>query len=277
MITRHLLAFMASLLMLAQIPASSAEEPKPLRLGSVAMHIPAIMNQRLKPLTAYLAGELKRPIHLHLSPNMKAAIAEVSAGRVELSYLTPVAYLKAQRRGNARLVAKTLTRGKGSFQLMIVVREDSPIRKPSDLVGKRFAFGDPAALLQRAVVVNAGIRLEQLGTYRFIGHYDNIARGVLNRDFDAGILKDTTVYQWQKKGLRVIHASSPLPPYSIVAAGHLDADTLQRVRAAFLKLDPKRPEDQQIIRALDPNYSGFAPVSDVEYDVVRRLIKPFDL
>ena len=271
---RHILAVAAALTALLQ-PLALADDSKPLRFGSVAMHVPAIMNERLQPLTAYLSRELGRPVQLHLSPNMKTAIDDVAAGRVDLSYLTPVAYLKAQRQGNARLVAKTLTRGQGSFRLMIVVRDDSPIRTPADLAGKHFAFGDPSAVLQRAVVVNTGLRLEQLASHKFIGHYDNIARGVHSRDFDAGILKDTTAYEWEKKGLRVIYASPPLPPYAIVAAGHVDDALLIRLRAAFLKLDAGRPEDRRIITVLDPNYSGFAPVSDVEYDAVRRLVKPF--
>ena len=50
------------------------------------------------------------------------------------------------------------------------------------------------------MVVGAGVKLEELGSYRFIGHYDNIARGVANGDFDAGILKDTTAYEWGTQG-----------------------------------------------------------------------------
>ena len=257
-------------------PRVHASDAKPLNLGSVAMDIPAVMNKRLRPLTRYLSRELGRPVNLHLSPNMKTAIDEISSGRVDLSYMTPVAYLKAQKHGNARLVAKTVTRGRGSFRLMVVVHRDSPIRTPADLVGKRFAFGDPSAVLQRAVVVSTGLRIDQLGSHQFIGHYDNIARAVHNRDFDAGILKDTTAYQWEKKGLRIIHASPPLPPYAIVAAGHVDDELLHRLRSAFLKLDPKRPDDLRVITALDPSYSGFAPVNDTEYDVIRKLIKPFD-
>lgn len=272
--TRILAAVLAVTTLLG--PRAHANETKPLSLGSVAMDIPAVMNERLRPLTRYLSRELRRPVELHLSPNMKAAIEELSTGRVDLSYMTPVAYLKAQKKGNARLVAKTMTRGQGSFRLMIVVRQDSPVRTPADLVGKRFAFGDPSAVLQRAVVVSTGLRIEQLGSHQFIGHYDNIARAVHNRDFDAGIVKDTTAFQWEKKGLRIIHASPPLPPYAIVAAGHIDDELLGQLRAAFLKLDPKRPDDLSVITALDPSYNGFAPVSDLEYDVIRKLIIPFD-
>lgn len=247
-----------------------------IRLGSVAMDIPAEMYRRLTPLTKYLSESLKRPVTLKLSSSMSAAIDEVANGNVELAYLTPVAYLKAQAKGNAQLVVKMLTNKTASFQLMVVVRDDSPIRRIQDLKGKTFAFGDKAAILQRAVVVGAGMPLENLGEYKFIGHYDNIAKGVANGDFDAGILKDTTAHDWQHQGLRVLYSSPPLPPYNIVASSKLDAKLLKQIRQAFLSLDMKNPAHKAVIQALDDEYDGFAPTSDADYDVVRRLIAPFE-
>ncbi|MEK7262570.1 MAG: PhnD/SsuA/transferrin family substrate-binding protein, partial [Pseudomonadota bacterium] len=64
-----------------------------LYLGSVAMDIPAEMHRRLKPLTDYLSGELKRPVQLRLSADLNAAQSEVAYGRVDIAYLTPVAYI----------------------------------------------------------------------------------------------------------------------------------------------------------------------------------------
>lgn len=247
-----------------------------LAFGSVAMDVPTVMHRRLKPLTDYLSRQLRQPVTLKLSPELSAAADDVATGKVDIAYLTPVAYLKAHAKGNVRLVAKTITKGAQSFRLMLVVRNDSPIRTVRELVGKNFAFGDQAALLQRAVVVNAGIKLEEFGSYQFIGHYDNIARGVANGDFDAGILKDTSAFEWEKKGLRVIHASPQLPPYNIVVSRHVSKRLYNKIRKAFLALKASNPNDLKILRALDPSYDGFAPTHDAEYDVVRRLVKPFE-
>lgn len=247
-----------------------------IRFGSVAMDIPAEMYRRLTPLTKYLSDSLKRPVTLKLSPNMSAAIDDVAKGDVELAYLTPVAYLKSRAKGETQLVVKMLTNKKPSFQLMIAVRKDSPFQRVEDLKGKTFAFGDKAAILQRAVVVGAGMPLESLDEYKFIGHYDNIAKGVANGDFDAGILKDTTAMEWEKKGLRVLYSSPPLPPYNIVASSKLDAKLLKQIRQAFLDLDIKNPAHKKVIQALDDEYDGFAPARDADYDVVRRLIAPFE-
>jgi len=247
-----------------------------LKFGSVAMDIPAVMHRRLTPLTEYLSQSINQPVSLQLSPNMASAINEVASNNVDLAYLTPVAYIKAQKKGGANILVKTVTNNKASFQLMIVVRKDSPIKTIADLEGSDFAFGDKAALLQRAVVVGAGIPLKKLGSYKFIGHYDNIARGVEVGDFDAGILKDTKAFKWESKGLRILYSSPALPPYNITVGSKVDKATREKLRNAFLALDDSNPRHRNIIKALSKKYNGFTAAKDADYDVVRELIKPFN-
>lgn len=267
--------FVALLAVLAVGLAPAKADDHEIVFGSVAMDIPAVMHVRLKPLTDYLSTALGRPVRLQLSANLSQASGDLAGGRVHLAYLTPIAYVNARAQGNVRLVAKTVTKGQGNFKLMIVARENAPIRSVEDLAGKDFAFGDRAAILQRAVVVGAGMPLERLRSYRFLGHYDNIARGVLNGDFQAGILKDTTAYAWAGKGLRIVYASPDLPPYNIAAHGKISDSLLQALRKAFLSLNPANRAHLPVIRSLDPNYDGFAPTDDAEYEIIRQLTKPF--
>ena len=266
-----------SVLILAMMLCSqgSFAKSKELVFGSVAMDIPAVMHKRLTPLTKYLSKELHRPVTLRLSPNMGAAIKDTANGTVDISYLTPVAYIKAHEMGGAKIIAKTVTNGQPSFKLMIVVRENSPIKTVQDLVGKSFAFGDEKALLQRAAVVGSGIQMNQFSEYKFLGHYDNIARAVMNEDFDAGILKDTMAYKWRGKGLRILYSSPELPPYNIAASKNVSDKIVKQLRQAFMKLDKKNAEHLEVIKALDKKYDGFASTSDAEYDIIRQMIKPF--
>jgi len=268
-----LLLLLAGLLL--PVTASSEEKSHELIFGSVAMDIPAVMHRRLRPLVEYLSATLQRPVRLQLSPNMKAAIHEISNGSVDISYLTPVSYIRARESGKVELIGKTATDGRGHFRLMIVVRDSSPYLHPRELQGRSFAFGDPAALLQRAVVARAGLKPGDFSRYEFLGHYDNIVRAVLNRDFDAGIVKDTMAWAWQDKGLRILYTSPELPPYNIVINSRLDPALRRRIRRAFLNLSCDDPAQCRVIKALDSNYSGFLPTSDDEYDVVREMIAPY--
>jgi len=261
-------------LLLSSIDVFGAGE-KPIRFGSVAEDIPAVMHQRLTPLIDYLGKSTGRPVVLMLSPDMPKAIDELSNGNVELAYLTPVAYLRAHEKGGATLIAKVVSNKQAFFHLEIVVREDSPIRKVGDLAGKKFAFGDPAALLQRAVVESSGMPLDKLGSRNYLGHYDNIVRGVLNRDYDAGIVTDTKARKWGNKGLRVIYSSPQLPPYNIAATRKIDHAVFIELQKALLALDKSKPDHLRVFQAMGEDYDGFARTTDQEYDIVRKLIKPY--
>lgn len=272
----HAWLFVCLALFAAGIASAAESGPRPTRLlfGSVAMDIPAIMHRRLSPLTRHLGARLGMPVTLRLSPDMDAAIQALASGQVDLAYLTPVAYVRAHEQGGAQLLVKTRTEGRDHLRLMIVVRQDSPWQRVGELAGQRFAFGDRAALLQRIMLEGAGLKLEHLADYRFLGHNDNIARAVLNGDFDAGILKDTLALQWQGRGLRILYTSPELPPYNISVRAGLEPALVARLRQAFLALDPARPVDRDVIKALDPRYDGFVAATDEEYDVVRQLIAP---
>lgn len=268
-----LLFCLVLLLPVAAVQAS--HDNSPIRFGSVAMETPPMMHQRLLPLTRYLSEALARPVTLFLAPNMATAIDDVATGTVELSYLTPVAYVRAHERSNSRLIAKALANGHGATRLVIVVKRDGPIQGIADLAGKRFAFGDREALLQRAVVTAAGMPLERLGHYEFLDHYDNITRSVLHGAHDAGILREATAMRWLDKGLRIIHHSAELPTSVITASHAVNDKLLWQLRDAFLRLDASNPEHYAVIKALDSSYTGFAAASDREYERARKMIAPF--
>lgn len=167
------------------IPEVLAEEttvPNEVYFGSVAMATPVVTHRRLSPLIKYLSETLQRPVTLKLSFDMPTALKDIAGGTVHLVYATPVGYIRAKNNGDVRLVAKAMTKEGGSFQLMVVTKQESSIHHIRDLAGKRFAFGDKAAVLQRAVVIGAGMPLERLGNYTFLGDADNVVQAVMNGD-----------------------------------------------------------------------------------------------
>jgi phosphonate transport system substrate-binding protein len=186
-----------------------------------------------------------------------------------------VAYVRAHAAGDTRAIARTVTRGHDTFQLVLVTRTDSPIREPKDLVGRSFALGDTSAHLQRAVLLDAGLHIEQFRAYRYLGSFDNIVRGVLSGDFDAGIVKDTTAYQWEGRGLRVFHRSPQLPPYNIAVSRRVDDALAHRIQEALQRLTIDDPRHARVIRALDPSYDGFRAATDSDYDTIRRMVGAF--
>lgn len=249
--------------------------PQEINLGSVAMDIPAVMVSRLTPLAQYLSGRTGMKVSFRASPNLGSAVDDLGVGNTQIAYLTPVAYIEAHKKYHVQPLVSPLTHGKITFELVIAVAKDSPISSMEQLKGRRFAFGDEKALLQRAVVVAGGVKLEEFSRYAFLKHYDNIAKAVLNGDFDAGILKDTVYEEFVPKGLRKIYASPPLSSYVFAVNDRLPAATVQKLRKALLEIKLDTPEHIAILHGLDAGYDGFSLVTDKDYDTIRQLIAPF--
>lgn len=264
-------------LLLAVLPGAPAHAADELFLGSVAMDAPEAMVRRLAPLTQYLSDKTGYRVTFHASPNLGSAVYDLGNGFTQIAYLTPVAYIDARDKFHVEPLVAPMRDNTPQFHLAIVVRKDSGIRKITDLRGKKFALGDEKALLQRAVVVGAGIRLEELGSYAYLKHYDTIAKAVLRGDFDAGIMKHALVddYDNGPQGLRTLYMSPPLPPYLFAVNAQLPAKVVAKLRKAFLDLKPDSPRHRAILSSLDDTYDGFIRIGDRDYDLVRKLIAPF--
>ena len=272
MVISKLARWLIAVLMTTAAQAQPTSQP-PIYLGSVAMDVPAEMVKRLTPLTRYLSAHSGISVSFRASPNMDSAIADLGSGVTRIAYLTPAAYLEARRLHGVEPLVAPLTNGKSTFHLVVAVKQTSPLRHASELKGKTFAFGDERARLQQAVVVGAGVRLAELSSYAFLKHYDNIAKAVLNDDFDAGILTEGAFQEFAPRGLRLLHTSPPLPAY-VFAVNGLPPATVGQLRAAFLSLRDDTPEHRDILQALGKGYDGFVPAQDKDYEMVRRLLIP---
>ncbi|MFA6904422.1 MAG: phosphate/phosphite/phosphonate ABC transporter substrate-binding protein, partial [Gallionellaceae bacterium] len=256
----------------ATINAAESSAGKELQLGSVAMDIPAEMVKRLTPLTKYLSSKIGQNVSFHASPNLGSAVEDLGKNTTQIAYLTPAAYLEAREKYAAIPLVNPLSKGKGSFTLMIAVQKDSPVKSIQDLRGKKFAFGDKKAILQPAVVENAGIKLEEFASYDYLNHYDNIAKAVINGDFDAGIVKDTIAEKFAAQGLRVIYTSPPLPSYIFAVNKNLPPKTIAKLKDAMLALKTDSEENKAILTSLEKGYDGFETASDNDFDAIRKLL-----
>ncbi len=256
------------------LPAAYAEEKTPageIHLGSVAMDVPAEMVKRLTPLTKYLSKETGLTVNFRASPNLDTAVEDIGKNITQIAYLTPAAYLEAREKYAVVPLVNPLSKGKSTFTLVIAVQKNSPIKAMSDLKGKKFAFGDKKAKLQPAVVVSSGFKLESFASYDYLNHYDNIAKAVINGDFDAGILKDSVAQSFASE-LRVIHTSPPLPNYIFAVSKDLPPKTIAKLKKAMLDLKNDSEEHKAILTGVEKNYDGFEAASDKDFDGIRKVL-----
>jgi len=243
-------------------------------VGSVAMDIPVEMIKRFDALTEYLSKTTGIQVTFRPSPNLGSAVDDLGQNRTQISYLTPVAYLDARDKYQVKPLVAPTVNGKPSFSLVIGVRENGPIKSVNDLKGKRFAFGDEKALLQKAAVVSMGLKLEDFSNTAYLKHYDNIAKAVLAGDFDGGILKDSVASDFKPMGIKVIGTTPPLPSYVFAVNKDTPKPLVDVLRQAFIGMK-KGSDGEAALSAFDHAYDGFTEVTDQDYDSIRALISPF--
>ena len=260
--------------------AAWAQAPAPAQagnvtMGSVAMDIPVEMIKRMSALTNYLALTTNLNIRFKPSPNLGSAVDDLGTGQTQIAYLTPVAYIDARKKyGVVPLVAPT-TDGKPTFSLVIATKAGSGIKTPADLKGKRFAFGDEKALLQRAAVESMGLKANDFSNFAYLKHYDNISKALLAGDFDGGILLNSTAETFKSKGIVVLDSTPPLPSYIFAVHPGMPVAVRNQLRDALLALKKNTPEGTATLEAFDKAYDGFVVVEDTAYDPIRKLIAPF--
>ena len=244
-------------------------------MGSVAMDIPVEMIKRMSVLTNHLALNTNLNVRFRPSPNLGSAVDDLGTGQTQIAYLTPVAYIEARRKYGVIPLAAPTADGRPHFALVIGVKAGSGISSPDGLKGKRFAFGDEKALLQRAAVESMGLKSSDFSAFAYLKHYDNIAKAVLAGDFDGGILKDSIADEFKSKGLVVVGSTAPLPSYIFAVHPGMTVAVRNQLRDALLALNKSTPERAATLEAFDKACDGFVVVDDPAYDPVRKLIQPF--
>lgn len=247
-----------------------------LRFGVVPLESPAVMAKKLIPLCGYLSKKLGKPVELKVALNFDGAVKDIGENVTQLCYMTPSTYVEANRKYNVRVLAKALRDGKPYHHSVIVVRADSEIRSLADLRGGTFAFGDMKStsshIIPRAMLKNAGIDIEDLRFYDYLGHHDDVAKAVLNRDFDAGGVMESIAYKFKDQGLKVLQLSDEIPEFNICYSSSIDEKDLAVVKTSLISISVSTPEGEAILKAIDPGYTGFAAADDGDYNSIRIVM-----
>ncbi len=233
--------------------------------------------KRFTPLATYLGNEIGTPIEIRIHKDYQTHFNFVGKDQADIAYLGPVGYLRVSDNfGFKPLLAKLEVNGEPFFHGMIIVRQDSPIKTLADLIGRSFAFGDPDStmshIVPRAILAKAGISVDLLSRYDFMGSHQDVALGVLGGYFDGGGVKEEVFYAYEKRGLRVLAKSPPIAEHVFMTRSDLPPELVERLRKAFMAVN-QHPQKDNILKSIKKSVSGFAPAADQDLDELRELMK----
>lgn len=265
------IAFVLALSMIGSVLARDH-----LILGIHPYKSPTVLVKAYTPLADYLSEHAGLPVKISISNNYASHIDTIGMDKIDIAYMGPASYVKlVEKYGKKHLIACQVVNGKSTFQGKIIVRNDSDLTSLAQLKGKSFAFGDPAStmshLVPRYMLLRAGIKLEGLNNYKFLGSHDNVALSVLTGDYDAGAVKEAIFYKYESRGLRVLVSTPELTEHNFVARKNIDPGMVEKLRHAFHSLG-KDPSGKRILESIKPGISGMKPVEDKEYENLRKIL-----
>ncbi len=128
-----------------------------------------------------------------------------------------------------------------------------------------------STIMPRYALHRAGVELDSLGAYRYLGSQANIALDVLNGDYDAGAVRREFYDEFGAHGLRVPAYLPEVPAHLFVTRADLSAAQVKVLRQALLQ--PRNaPDAAAIPHAIGKGVTAMAPVTDADYDGMRKAL-----
>ncbi len=211
-------------------------------------------------------------ISLKVASTYEGGVEDLTSGRVDFARMGPASYVMAKEISpGVRILAMESKKGSKTFNGVICVREGSDIESVAQLKGKRFAFGDARSTIGRflaqELLVENGIRSENLEGFDYLGRHDKVGMAVGSGMYAAGALKEGTFKKLVAAGepIQVI-ASFPNVTKPWIARAGMAPELFDGLRKVLLAMD-----DKKALGALKKD--GFLPGDDADYDSIRSAIE----
>lgn len=197
------------------------------------------------PLMDYLSAKVGKQFRIKFAQTYEEVQYMLGTGEVSFAAIGPVNYVVTQKKyGNVIPIVIGLDSNKSPvYRAAIITRPDSNIMTLEDIKNRSFAFGSfystQGHLIPRIMLERAGVKLEDLERYAFLGSHQACAQAVISGLFDAGGVQDTLAFHLESKGLvRIVALSEPYPRSMIVANKNIEPELIEKVKSALLELDP---------------------------------------
>lgn len=148
----------------------------------------AVAPQLARDLGAYLSGALSNPVEVRLYGNYSELADHLAEGQLDFAWLPPLPAAGLRRHCGVHVMAHAVRSGLHAYYSVLFAREDSPIREPADLRGKKLAYvhrrSASGFLVAAAALAEQGIRPKSPPA--FLKSHAKVVQAVVDGRADAG-------------------------------------------------------------------------------------------
>lgn len=265
--------------LIVPLSCQAHEPPNPnvIKFGIYPYQSPRTIVEMYGPLAARLEKKLGKKIIIFSAPDLEIFLEKAKGGEHDL-LLTPPSLCYTLRSADYKVIA----RGASTFYGGAIVRKDSDVKTIEQLKGKKVAaigkhsYAGYMFLLPQLKA--KGIDPQQDIDIQFLGKMDTIIYGVINKKYDAGLLRLDTLDLPAFSGIRdqvtVISRSPEILQFPFVVKNSMDKATITAIQETLSALSPDNPEELEILKSMQ--VEKIITATDADYEEFNEQIKDTD-
>ena len=248
------LSLVAGLALCASAVTSFAADV--LRVSAIPDEAPTELLRKFKPLGAYLEQQTGMKVEFVPVADYPAVVEALATDRLDMAWLGGFTFVQVNlKTGNA---IPLVQREQDAQFTSKFITSDPNVKSLADLKGKTFAFGSisstSGSLMPRYFMLQDNIKPESwFSRVAYSGAHDATAAWVQAGKVDAGVLNASV---WDKlvtsgkvdtSKVKVFATTPAYFDYNWTVRGTLDPALAEKLKQAFLALDPANPAHKAIL------------------------------
>ena len=262
--------------------ATRSEAQTTLKVSAIPDESPTELQRKFVPLGKYLEAQIGMPVEFIPVTDYAATVEGLAARKLDMVWYGGFTFVQARSRTNGTAIPLVQRVEDEKFQSVFITQPNSGINSLADLKGKTFTFGSQSStsghLMPRWFLLQNGIDPDKdFRRVAFSGAHDATALQVAGGKVDAGALN---ISVWNKmleekkldpSQVRVFYTTPPYYDYNWTVRGDLDPALVQKLKDAFLALDPTQPAHKEILDL--QRASKFIPTTPENYQGIEQAAK----
>lgn len=241
----------------------------------IPLQSPSTMYKNFLPLKRYLEDKLNISIKIKVARETADVLKHLEKGDADIAFLCPTIYCDAYSKTSIVPLVRLSINGSTEERSVLVVRDDSSVKKTADLLDKSFAYGrykcPGSGLLPKIMLQRVGISDKDFLEVVKLGSDESSLTAVMARMFDATGVPEMAAKPYLNSGLRVLRYSYSIPQYLFVARAAIGKGLVHNLKNAMLSVNSLKNK-KDILGSIGAGVDGFSETKDSDYDIVRVLM-----
>ena len=262
--------------------ATRSEAQTTLKVSAIPDEAPTELQRKFAPLGKYLEANIGMPLEFIPVTDYAATVEGLAAKKLDMVWYGGFTFVQARIRTNGTAIPLVQRAEDEKFQSVFITQPNSGINSLADLRSKTFTFGSPSStsghLMPRWFLLQQGLDPDKdFRRVAFSGAHDATALQVAGGKVDAGAMNISVWHKMleEKKldpsQVKVFYTTPPYYVYNWTVRGDLDPALVQKLKDAFLGLDPTQPAHKEILDL--QRASKFIPTTPENYQSIEQAAR----